>query len=119
VLVVDDDPKVAETVKDCLLNAGHQVDVALTGGDALMMIVADRPDVVLLDILMPGIDGVDVLRHVRASDPTIPVIMLTGNPDVELARATLAMGVFDYVPKPFDVAHLCRVVDAAICPAGA
>jgi len=113
VLVVDDDRKVAETVKDCLVSAGHLVDVALTGGDAVMMIAADRPDVVLLDILMPGMDGLDVLRRVRAAHPTLPVVMLTGNADVELARTTVAMGAFAYVPKPFDMTHLCRVVDAA------
>lgn len=113
-LVVDDDQKVAEAVRDCLVGAGYQADVALTGGDALMLIEADRPDAVVLDILMPGMDGVDVLRRLRAADPTLPVVMLTGNGDVEVARMTLGLGAFGYVPKPFNLAQLCRVVEAAV-----
>ena len=96
------------------MNAGHQVDIALTGGDALMTIAADRPDDVVLDILMPGIDGVEVLRRLRVADPTLPVIMLTGNADIEVARTTLDMGAFDYIPKPFNLSHLCRAVEAAV-----
>lgn len=96
------------------MGTGYQADVALTGGDALMLIEADRPDAVVLDILMPGMDGVDVLRRLRAADSTLPVVMLTGNGDVEVARMTLDLGAFDYIPKPFNLAHLCRIIGTAV-----
>ena len=113
ILVVDDEPAVAEVLLDFFAEAGYTVDVALTGRDALTLIQRAPPDVVLLDIRMPDMDGVEVLRRIRAAHPTLPVIMITANDDIGLARATLKMGALDYVSKPFDYGYLAQAVAAA------
>lgn len=106
ILIVDDDPTVAGVLRGYFAEAGYMAgymtDTALTGREALALIEQTHPDVVLLDIRMPDLDGVEVLRRIRAAHPAIPVIMSTGNDDLALARDTLKMGAFDYVAKPFD-----------------
>lgn len=113
ILVVDDEPAVAEVLLDFFAEAGYTVDVALTGRDALTLIQRTPPDVVLLDIRMPDMDGVEVLRRIRAAHPALPVIMITANDDIGLARATLKMGALDYVSKPFDYGYLAQAVATA------
>lgn len=113
IFIVDDDPAVAEVLLDFFAESGYTVDIALTGRDALTLIERTPPDVVLLDIRMPDIDGVEVLRRIRASHPTIPVIMITASDDIGLARATLKMGALDYVCKPFDYGYLAQAVATA------
>lgn len=113
ILVVDDEPAVAEVLLDFFAETGYTVDVALTGRDALTLIQRTPPDVVLLDIRMPDMDGVEVLRRIRAAHPALPVIMITANDDIGLARATLKMGALDYVSKPFDYGYLAQAVATA------
>jgi DNA-binding response OmpR family regulator len=73
---------------------------------------------VLLDVRMPGIDGVEVLRRIRRADPEVPVIMVTANEDVALAKEMLKLGAFDYVAKPFDFSYLDRAVTAGLLQGG-
>lgn len=113
ILIVDDDPAVVELLRDYFTEAGYTTDTALTGRDALTLIPQSRPDVVLLDIRMPHMDGVEVLGRIRAAHAAIPVIMITGNDDIALARNTLKMGAFDYVAKPFDFGYLAQAVATA------
>ena len=82
------------------------------------MMEVSPPDVLLLDIAMPLIDGVAMLRRVRALYPELPVIMLTANADEEVAREALRRGAFEYVVKPFDFAYLARAVAAAVAQRG-
>jgi DNA-binding NtrC family response regulator len=95
---------------DFLAEAGYTVDIALTGRDALTLIQRAPPDVVLLEIRMSDMDGVEVLRRIRDTHPTIPVIMITASDDIALARTTLKMGALDYVSKPFDYSYLAQAV---------
>jgi two-component system nitrogen regulation response regulator GlnG len=113
ILIVDDDPAVTEVLRDYLADAGYATDTVLTGRAALTLIQQRRPDVVLLDIKMPEIDGVEVLRRIHATHPDLPVIMTTANDDLALAQDTLRLGAFDYVAKPFDFDYLKRAVAAA------
>lgn len=113
ILVVDDDPPVIELLRDYFVDAGYRVEGALNGGDALMLIQQHRPDMVLLDLYMPGMAGVEVLGRIRTLDPTIPVIIATASRDLALAQRTLKMGAVDYITKPFDFAYLARAVAAA------
>src|SRR5207245_7488857 len=76
ILVVDDDPMVATTVQRVLRPEGYEVDVALGGAQALAQVSARRPDLVILDLMMPGIDGLDVCRRLR-TDGNLPILMLT------------------------------------------
>lgn len=113
ILVVDDEAPVREVLSEYFTSHGYTVDGASSGDEALATIRHDRPDLVLLDIRMPGIDGVEVLGRIRKLDGALAVIMVTANEDVALARETLKLGAFDYVAKPFDYDYLDRTVSAA------
>ena len=113
-LVVDDEHEITDLLDDHLRACGYAVEVAHDGLQALQVAAARRPDAVLLDITMPGLDGEQVLARLRALDPTVVVVMLTGNDDEALARRLLRAGAFDYVPKPFRLEVLERVVAAAV-----
>lgn len=102
ILIVDDQPDVVEVLASYFAESGaYEIMTAHQGADAVMIAEFRRPDAVLLDILMPGMDGVAVLRVLRVMDPSIPAIMLTANADEKIARDTLTMGAYDYVRKPF------------------
>jgi DNA-binding response OmpR family regulator len=111
-LIVDDDPEVLKALATHF-SPRYEVMTAQHGPDALMIASYLRPDAVLVDIFMPGWDGVQVLRAIRAMDGSVPVVMLS-NSNERIARDTVLMGAFDCVPKPFDVAVIDRVVAAAV-----
>jgi DNA-binding response OmpR family regulator len=113
-LVVDDEHEITDLLDEHLRACGYGVKVAHDGGQALVMAASRRPDAVLLDITMPGPDGTAVLARLRAIDPTVSVVMLTGNDDEALARQLLRAGAFDYLPKPFQLDVLERVIAAAV-----
>jgi CheY-like chemotaxis protein len=110
ILVVDDEPEVRQLLVEFLSGRGYEILVAATGTEALDAVEAERPDVVLLDVAMPGMDGVEVLRRIMVKDPPIPVIMVTANTDIGLTSKLLAMGAADYIPKPFDLDYLEQAV---------
>ena len=114
ILVVDDQTALAETLRDYLVGEGYAADVALTGDDAVKIIAERGADLVLLDIMMPGIDGVETLRRIKAIDAAIPVVMATANEDVGVATQALKIGAFDYLMKPFDLGRLCNVIGVAL-----
>jgi DNA-binding response OmpR family regulator len=114
VLVVDDEPHIVEILMEFLAAQGYEAVGTHGAADAFRQMEAALPNVLLLDISMPLVDGMTVLRRVRALYPRLPVIMVTANTDEELAKDTLRRGAFDYVVKPFDFAHLARVVAAAV-----
>jgi two-component system KDP operon response regulator KdpE len=114
VLVVEDEPRVGAMLRDVLVELGYTVTVASQGAEALQLVPVFEPDVVLLDLLMPEMSGVEVLAHLRRDYPTLRVVIMSGNEDVEVARATLRVGAFDYLGKPFKIDALARVVAAAV-----
>jgi len=114
VLIVEDQSEVAAVLRDLLVELGYAVKVAVTGMEALTLVPVYRPDAVLLDLGLPGLPGHAVLQELRRRDPALPVVVVTGNKDVDMARSTLAAGAFDYLPKPFAIEVLERVVAAAI-----
>lgn len=109
-LVVDDEPSVREFIHDYFSLKGHAVIPAATGAEGLRRLREERPDLLLLDLLLPDMDGLAVLRQAKAIDPTVSVIMLTGVVDEDIGRQALQAGAFDYVTKPVDLKHLERVV---------
>jgi DNA-binding response OmpR family regulator len=119
-LIIDDDFETVDLLTAVLADSGYEVSAALNGGDGLMLVDVERPDVVLLDLQMPGVPGFDILRRLRTIRPDLPVIIVSGQADLNLARATLNGGAVDYVAKPFDPEHLIRVVATALSnrPAG-
>ena len=113
ILVVDDEEPVRDVPCEYFESQGFGVEAAPDGEAALAALGRLRPDLVLLDVRMPGIDGVEVLRRIRRADPDVPVIMVTANEDVALAKEMLKLGAFDYVAKPFDRSYLDRGVSEA------
>jgi two-component system, response regulator, stage 0 sporulation protein F len=114
ILVVDDEAPVREVLTEYFATEGYAVEAATSGIEALTAVQAGRADLVLLDVRMPGLDGVQVLRRIRAVAENLPVIMVTANEDVCLAKETLSLGAFDYVAKPFDFDYLDRAVAAGL-----
>jgi DNA-binding NtrC family response regulator len=114
VLIVDDDPHLRSMLTDLVKTLGCEAACVSDGAAALRAIVETRPDVVLLDILMPGLSGLDLLPSLQALAPGVPVIMLSGTADEELGRQALARGAFDYVVKPVDLRRLAEVIDLAL-----
>jgi CheY-like chemotaxis protein len=114
VLVVDAEPYVGATLRDMLIEFGYVVKNAVSGAEALGLMPAFQPDVVLLDVLMPGMSGDQVLERLRQEYPRVVVVMVTANEDEARARALLAHGAFDYIRKPFDLTVLERAVLAAV-----
>jgi DNA-binding NtrC family response regulator len=112
VLIVDDDPGVRESLRMVLKDQYDPVPVA-SGEEALAALADVRPDVVLLDILMPGLDGLAVLEQMKEQDPRVPVVMLTATKTVKTAVTAMKLGAFDYVTKPFDVEELSIIVERA------
>src|SRR5438128_638485 len=100
-LVVDDTPAVREVLRDFFVDLGYSVALAADGLEGLAAIPLFHPDVVLLDLRMPELDGEDVFAALRLLDENLPVIIITASHDDELARHLLRRGAFDFVPKPF------------------
>jgi two-component system response regulator MprA len=113
ILVVDDDPMVATTVQRVLRPEGYDVDVALGGAEALEQARAHRPDLVVLDLMMPGIDGLEVCRQLRASG-NLPILMLTARSGTADRVRGLDTGADDYLVKPFAYAELLARVRALL-----
>jgi DNA-binding NtrC family response regulator len=112
VLVVDDEPGVRESIR-ILLSSDYDVATVASGDAALEAIQRERPQLVLLDIIMPGMDGMELLERVRVSDPGLPIVILTATKTVKTAVAAMKLGAFDYLQKPFDVDELRLIVERA------
>ncbi|MFE7974975.1 response regulator transcription factor [Streptomyces shenzhenensis] len=113
VLVVEDDPTVAEVVSRYLDRAGHAVDRAEDGPTALSRAAAHWPDLVVLDLMLPGMDGLEVCRRLRGRAP-VPVIMLTARGDEDDRILGLEVGADDYVTKPFSPRELVLRVESVL-----
>jgi two-component system, OmpR family, response regulator len=114
VLVVDDEPNIRELVQVALQFHGCSVTTAGTGKDALRQIDSDRPDLVVLDVMLPDLDGFEVVRRLRAAGNEIPVIFLTARDTSTDTVTGLALGGDDYVTKPFSVESLVARVRAVL-----
>jgi len=113
VLVVDDEPTVREVVASYLRRDGHDVAEAGDGNTALELLESDPPDLLVLDMMLPGVNGLDILRRVRAAG-SIPVIMLTARAEESDRVAGLELGADDYVVKPFSPRELAARVNGVL-----
>ncbi len=115
VLVVDDEPTIAEVVSRYLERAGYETHIAGDGNAAIDAATAHRPDLVVLDLMLPGIDGLEVMRRLREHDRgRTPVILLTAKGEESDRVIGLRLGADDYVVKPFSPAELVARVDAVL-----
>jgi DNA-binding response OmpR family regulator len=114
VLVVEDEPNIAEIIAEIVEQLNHDVRLAATAAEAVAITRAERPDAILLDIILPDGRGTTVLDQLHALRPDVPIIMVTANADEELARETLKRGAMDYVMKPFNIPQLAQILEAAL-----
>lgn len=118
VLVVDDEPHVREAIGRAMRLEGHAVDFAADGLEAIERLAAHPPDAVLLDVLMPGLSGIDVCRRMRDGGDRTPVLMLTARSGVGDRVAGLEAGADDYLPKPFALEELIARLRALLRRSG-
>ena len=114
VLLVEDTPRLAEAVAEILRKGGYGADVAHTGVDGLDLAFTGAYDVVLLDIMLPDMSGMEVLRELRAKGNSVPVILLTARQGVGDRVAGLDAGADDYLPKPFHASELLARIRAVM-----
>ena len=106
ILVVDDEIEICNALRDFLSIKGYEVHTAQNGPAALEMVKNAKPHIVLLDIIMPGMDGMEVLTELRKTDTETGVVMVTAVTDQELGNKSLKMGANDFITKPVDLKYL-------------
>ena len=114
VLVVDDEPNILRVFTACLRRSNHHVLTSLTAEEALERLKTDKVDVLLSDYMLPGESGMELLRKVKQSYPTLPVIMMTAYGSIEMAVEAMKQGAYDYLTKPVDYSEMCVLIDRAI-----
>lgn len=97
-------------VKEVLVQKGHEAIVALNGEEAIKKVKEERPHIVLLDIRMPGMDGIEALKQIREIDKEVGVVMITAVKEEETGRKCLELGAHDYIAKPFSLDYLETVL---------
>lgn len=114
VLVVDDEPGIRRSLQGALSDEGFSVSLAESANEALERLESSRPDVVFLDIWMPGIDGMQALSEIRALYPDLPVIVMSGHANISIAVKATQQGAFDFIEKPFDLSRALNLVRIAL-----
>ncbi len=114
ILVVDDEPKICHLIKELLKREGYQSDTSLSGDEALQMIKEYNYQLLLTDLKMPGIDGLELVRKAKKERPEISTIMVTGYATIETAVQSLRHGVDDYITKPFNIFELKKAVERTL-----
>jgi len=114
VLIVDDEPSILQTLSGLLADEGFEVSTAANGYEALKIIDAESPDLVLLDIWMPGIDGIETLTEIKKENPTIQVIIITGHGTIETAVNATKLGAYDLIEKPLSIDKVIVAINNAL-----
>jgi DNA-binding NtrC family response regulator len=106
ILIIDDEAEICKMVSECLFDAGYSASHALNGPDGLAMIKKDLPSLVILDVGLPGMDGVEVMGHIHEQFPALPVIVLTGHKDTETVKKMMGLGAAEFLTKPINLETL-------------
>lgn len=106
ILIIDDEPEICKMVTEFLNDAGYSTFFALNGPGGLEKIEKEQPSLVLLDIGMPGMDGVEVMREIHQKYPALPVVILTGQKDVDTVKKMIQYGACEYLTKPVNLETL-------------
>ena len=114
ILVVDDEPTVCKSIRQVLVRDDCDVDMALSGEEALRMEDEQSHDVFIVDLMMPGLSGMDLLKLLKARNPEARVIIVTGYPTVKNTLQAMRLGAMDFLPKPFLPATLRNLVAKAL-----
>ena len=114
ILVVDDEDDVRESVREVLTDEGYRVVDTADGTRVLEMIRAERPELVLLDIWMPQVDGIGLLKEIKSQEPEINVVMVSGHGNIHTAVTATKYGAFDFIEKPVSLEGLLTTVQRAL-----
>lgn len=115
ILIVEDSPFLAETISDVVQNMGYEPNIVASGEQALSALEAQVPDLILLDWLLPDLDGIEILRRIRAGPlAAVPVIMLTAKGELDARLEGLEAGADDYIPKPVHMRELQARIAAVL-----
>lgn len=106
ILVIDDEPNVCSFLAEYLVYKGFEAQISYSGLEALQRIEVEDFDMILLDLIMPGMNGIEFLEIMKELDKKIPVIIVTGLKDKNVANDTMEMGAVDFIPKPIDLDRL-------------
>ena len=106
ILVVDDNTEICDVLYEFLTWKGYEVYQAYDSATALQQVQAVRPHIILLDVVMPGMDGIATLQEIKKIDPSVGIIMLTAVLDEPLAKKAMALGAYDYITKPVNLEYL-------------
>lgn len=114
ILIVDDEPSILQSLSGLLTDEGFEILTASNGYEALKTIDSESPDLVLLDIWMPGIDGIETLKEIKRNSTTLPVIIITGHGNVETAVKATKLGAFDLIEKPLNIDKVIVSINNAL-----
>jgi DNA-binding response OmpR family regulator len=114
VLLVDDEVEFATTLAERLTLRGIEAATVYDGEEALQRIAADPPQIVVLDMMMPGLGGLEVLRHIKGTHPEIPVILLTGRGSTKEGMSGMELGAYDFLMKPIKIEALVEKMKEAL-----
>ncbi len=114
VLVVDDEERVVQSIAGVLEDEGLRVTTAMTGEEAIDLFQKEKPDITLLDIWLPGMDGMEVLKRMRPISPECLVIMISGHATISTAMAAVKFGAFDFIEKPLSLDFLLLTIRRAL-----
>ena len=117
ILIVDDEASMRESLRDWFLESGYQAETARDGEEALKLIGEKDYGLLILDLKLPGQDGIEVLKKARKRHPDLNGIIITAYPSVDTAREAIKQGAIDYLPKPFELSELEKLVEENIEPA--
>jgi DNA-binding NtrC family response regulator len=114
ILVVDDEINVCKSIRRALMCDEYEIDMATGGQEAIEKETEKRYDVILVDLMMPGLSGIDLLRSLKGQRSRAQIIMMTGYPSTKTSLHTMQLGAFDYLPKPFVPSEIRNVVVRAL-----
>jgi DNA-binding NtrC family response regulator len=114
ILVVDDEPNICQVLSAVLRKEGHEVEVCRDGEEALLLMEKTPVDLLITDVIMNNVSGVELLQRVQAASPQTPVVMMTAYGTIKSAVDAIKLGAFDYLAKPFDMDQMKSVVRKAL-----
>jgi DNA-binding NtrC family response regulator len=116
ILIVEDEQSMRESLREWLIDGGYEVETAKTGEEGLKILSDHDVDLVLLDLRLPGKDGISVLKEAKTIRPQLKVIIITAYPSRQTKEAALKEGAVDYLPKPFDLNDLEKLIRGKLLP---
>jgi len=114
IMIIDDDPQISSMIAMYFENEGYAVRAFLSATQALMEIKKSKPNLIILDVMMPDMNGLDALKQIKALDSKIPVILLTGLHDESKAKEAFENHALDYITKPIDMNYLMNIVNSQL-----